>query len=265
MDSGLDTFDLEAIRRAPLLRQLFYYERIESTNSAALELVRRQNVTCPALLLADEQTAGRGRGSNRWWSARGALTCSLILEPPPAFERSRWPSVALAAAVAICRAAAEFVGVAGLGIRWPNDVYHGDKKIAGILVEVPAGSAGGGQKLVLGIGFNVNNALAGAPAEVAARATSLVDIAGHPFALTQVLLKLLEQLAVDLRRLAEGAPSLVDEWQSRCLLRGRRVVLAVGEGSIRGLCQGIADDGALLMDAGEGPRRFFGGVVSQVD
>src|SRR5438128_356066 len=85
------------------VRKFEFYESLPSTNDLALERVRQSDLELPLLILADEQTAGRGRGSNRWWSSSGALTFSLILEPSQfGIPQAAWPRIALTAGLSVC-------------------------------------------------------------------------------------------------------------------------------------------------------------------
>lgn len=262
-DSSL--FDLKRILQSSLGKRLRFFESIESTNTLALELARDQNLACPQLLLAEHQSAGRGRGSNRWWSSHGALTFTLLLEPPADFARLHWPKMALATAVAISRTVKDVVPDSTPGIRWPNDVFVAQRKVSGVLVEVPSLAAHAAQRVVIGIGLNVNNSLKAAPADVQARATSLADLSGTEHTLTEVLLQLLANIEHDLARLYAHSPDLVDDWQRLCLLRGRRITLEQGPHTVVGACQGVAVDGSLIIDAGRGIERFYAGVLKHVE
>lgn len=255
-------FDLDRIRLAPLVAELRYFDTIESTNSAAVEAAREARVVCPTLFLAAEQTAGRGRGANRWHSSAGALTFSLLIEPPECFERVHWPKLALAVAVAICRALERFAPASSFGVRWPNDVYSGERKISGVLVEAPA--TDDRPRAVIGVGLNVNNSFDAAPADVQARAVSLAELRGNEIRLTDVLLQLLADVDRDLARLYDQARDLADDWQRLCLLRGRQVTLEQGARRITGRSDGIDRDGSLLIDDGRGPQRYYGGVLTAV-
>lgn len=264
-DEPTSRFDLERLRAAPQIAALEYHPTIGSTNDRALELVRAGQVAPKTLILAGEQTAGRGRGSNRWWSGDGALTFSYIDRPGTSLDRASWPRWTLVAAVAVCDVIELFAPDLQPGIRWPNDVHVAGKKISGILVEAPAVAVGQSQMLILGLGLNVNNSLAGAPSEIRAVGTSLSDLTQSRHDLSEVLLRLLERLEQLTSRLETGDRDLVERWQSLCILQGRRVGLKLGEREVLGTCQGIADDGALILQTAAGRERFFGGVLTRVE
>ena len=95
-------FDLEQLRRHVWLREVEFHDAIESTNVRAAELAAGGVVNCPQLVLAAGQSAGKGRGANRWWSSAGALTFSLLIEPEALGLRSeQWPRTSLCAALAV--------------------------------------------------------------------------------------------------------------------------------------------------------------------
>ncbi|MBL9122218.1 MAG: biotin--[acetyl-CoA-carboxylase] ligase [Planctomycetaceae bacterium] len=258
-------FDLDRLRAAPHVAALEYHATLGSTNDRALELVRTGQVAPQTLILAAEQTAGRGRGGNRWWASPGALTFSYVERLAPTLDRAAWPRWTLVAAVAVCDVIESLAPDLRPGVRWPNDVHVAGKKISGILVEAPAVAGAQPPLLVLGIGLNVNNSLAGAPDEVRAVATSLVDLTRQRHDRTDVLLRLLARLQQLTLRLAAQDSELVERWQALCILKGRRVGLRLGEREVLGLCQGIAPDGALQLDTPAGRERFFGGVLTRVE
>lgn len=255
---------LRALDDATFVRGHEHHAEIASTNDRALELCADAELPVPFLVIADHQTAGRGRGANRWWSGDGALMFSVIVD---AFEyglpESRWPQVSLTVGAAVSQALQDLLGAAGrVGLKWPNDVWLNDRKVAGILVEVPPVLRG---RLVIGIGLNVNNSFASAPLELRALATSLHDELSGPSDRADVLAQLLRQLDDDLRRLAESSVSLTDRWQNLCVLRGRTVSLDAGQQTVTGKCLGIATDGALRLQTPSGEQRYYGGTVRRID
>src|SRR5262245_48689583 len=103
------SFDFDRIRRETLVRQVEFHQEIGSTNTRALELVAAEHLI-PLLVLADRQTAGRGRGKNRWWSGEGALTFSLVIDAAAAgISANRWPNVSLAAGLAVAETVASLI------------------------------------------------------------------------------------------------------------------------------------------------------------
>ena len=163
---NLQPFDLDRIRPRGLCGEVEFHAEIGSTNDRAAELACGGQLACPVLVLAAHQTGGRGRGSNRWWSAPGALTFSLVLDAQHVgLPTERWPQIALAAGAAVGDASSNRFRKRRR-LKWPNDVYLAGKKTGGILVEVPADGRG---QLIVGIGVNVNNSLAALPRSAANR------------------------------------------------------------------------------------------------
>lgn len=147
-------------------------------------------------------------------------------------------------------------------LKWPNDVYISGRKAGGILVEVPPEAP---ERLVVGIGLNVNVSLEDAPAEVQQRAAAMCDVAGRPLAIDEVLHRILHRLEADLARLDAGFGELLADWRRRCLLSGRCVTLHDGTRSVTGTCLGFDDDGSLLLQTLAGPRRYRSGIVEAWD
>ncbi|REJ94827.1 MAG: biotin--[acetyl-CoA-carboxylase] ligase [Planctomycetota bacterium] len=249
--------DPHRIERETYVNSAEVHEELPSTNDHALKIAAGS--TPPQLIAALRQTFGRGRGSNRWWAADGALTFSLIIETP-AVPIERLPQVSLTAGSAIADAVQSFVTTNEVRLKWPNDVYLSGRKAAGILVEVPPGVK---DRLVIGVGVNVNNSLAGAPDDVRKRGAALCESAGRPLDLTDVLVAILQRLETDLSLLAHSSSVLAERWRSLCLLTGRSVTLNDGTRAVTGTCRGIEDDGALLIETIAGPMRYYGGVIEE--
>jgi len=251
---------MRRIKRATFVRHVEYHRVLPSTNTRAIELAATAETPIPALVLTESQTAGRGRGENTWWSAPGALTFSLVLDLRATEVRPEsWPRFALAAAVGVCDALESFAAGTHFGIRWPNDVCSGRRKICGILPELVLGAS---SRLVLGVGINANNSMEHAPEDLRAIATSLVDVARRRENLTGVLVEVLRALERRFAELAASNPELWTAWSERCLLRGRRVRLRFGVEDVEGPCAGIDEDGALVLRTPDGVRRFYGGTVA---
>jgi BirA family transcriptional regulator, biotin operon repressor / biotin---[acetyl-CoA-carboxylase] ligase len=253
-----DRWHVERLLADTFLAGVDFHEVLASTNDRALELAADPDTPVPHLVLADQQTRGRGRGLNTWWSTPGSLTCSLLLELDAGrLPMSRWPEVSLTAGSSICSALRALVPGEPLGLKWPNDVYLREAKLSGVLVEVPPRTAG---RLVIGMGVNVANSLADAPGDVQQRAIALCDV-GSPTSRQQVLTAVLLHLERQLQMLIDDPEAARRCWREFDLLMGRSVTLADGTGEFSGTAVGIDDDGALLVRTEAGTRRCYGGVV----
>jgi len=243
--------------------KIAYRSEVASTNDWTLELARAGGPRLPLLVLASQQTQGRGRGTNRWWSAPGALTFSLLLDSTAVLpDIHSLPRVSVVTALGVCDALASLAPDRPLGLKWPNDVLLGRRKVCGILVESPARPP---DRLVIGIGINVNNSFVEAPPDVQQRAVSWADATGRTWELTDVLIRVLRSLEQQLASLKAGRVRLSEACRPWCVLTGRAVCVAAGAERIEGACAGIGDDGALVVSTQDLDRRLFSGVVEAID
>jgi BirA family transcriptional regulator, biotin operon repressor / biotin---[acetyl-CoA-carboxylase] ligase len=263
-DAPLSPADLDRIVAETFIDRVDYRPEFGSTNSRALELAADSPDGTSTLVLADRQTDGRGRGTNRWWSAEGALSFSVLLKPNLVdLPTSRWPQASLTAGLAVCDAIESLVDDVTLSLKWPNDVFLAGRKLCGILVEATDGVQ---RSLVVGIGVNVNNSVFAAPADIRDKAIALCDFATSPTRRIDVLVAILQCLAARLERLSSGRLStgidvLRRDWRSRCLLTGRKVHLELPLRRVVGICRGIDDDGALMLETDAGLERCVSGVI----
>jgi BirA family biotin operon repressor/biotin-[acetyl-CoA-carboxylase] ligase len=253
--------DFDRIVRSTFVRRLDFHRETRSTNDLALELAHESRDRHPVLVLAEEQTAGRGRGKNRWWAQRGALTFSLLIQTEAAKLPPRlWPQVSLTAGLAVCEAFEDLSGTRLSQLKWPNDVYLRQRKACGILIESPRERPG---RLVMGIGINVNNTVRHALPELQATATSLCEATGRQFALVEVLEAVLVRLAQRLAWIGCRDDELRSKWRERCLLTNRAIEVDLGARVIGGVCRGIDADGALVVETPRGIERCLAGVVTK--
>jgi len=208
-------------------------------------------------VVADSQTAGRGRGSNRWWTGQGSLAFSLLIDPIAfGLPRQAMPMLSLAIGVAVIDAVAPRLVNHPLGLHWPNDVFVGAGKLAGILVEVlPDG------RQIVGIGLNSNNSVADAPEVLRQSVATLRDLTGCEHDHTELLLTLMENLEAALMHVAGTDEQIGQRFDLLCRQRGEVLTVYQGEQTITGRCAGIAPDGALLLDTPECRRAIYSGTL----
>ena len=205
------------------------------------------------IVVADEQTAGRGTQGRTWHAPRGmSLLASWIFRPAPAA-----PGLfVLLAGVAVARALAR-LGAANARLKWPNDVEVEGGKIAGALAHAATDQQGG--SLVLGIGVNVHQLRDDHLPEIREHATSLA-IAGHDVD----RLALLAALSAELDRVAAGGAraDALDEWRARATLLGRPVEVARGgRPPLVGTAVDVDAEGALIVQGPAGRERIVTGEV----
>jgi BirA family transcriptional regulator, biotin operon repressor / biotin---[acetyl-CoA-carboxylase] ligase len=245
------------IRRSIPLGGIEAHEVIASTNDRALELAADGHLALPFLVAAERQTAGRGRGANRWWSSPGSLAFSVVVESPTSeVDPARRPRIALVAGLAVCEAIETLLPGCEVRVKWPNDVYVAGRKVCGILVESRP------PRVVVGIGINVNNAAAEAPAELRGTVISLRDAGGRAFDRTDVLTGVLRRLCASLGEFERGEDDLLSRWAPRCFLTGRIVRIESGGRATDGRCRGIDEEGALMLDTEAGLSRHVAGAVT---
>jgi len=268
--AGPDTRSLkeEPLRPAAIRRRLntrrightiAHFDVLPSTNRLARELAQA-GVEEGTVVIAEEQTEGRGRHGRTWISpAHRGLWFSVVLRPD--LPGPVKPLLGFAAALAVVEAGRRCAGL-GLAVKWPNDVYGGGKKLAGILLE--SVTTGAEQAVIVGIGVNVNSTSLDFPEELRRRVTSLRELARGRVDRAAVLCALLEGLERRYDELAHrGAKLLLREWRRLDLCLGRRVeVKSFGE-SYLAEALAVDADGSLLVRDREGRiRRLRAGEVS---
>ena len=243
--------------RETFLAQVEHHRTLSSTNDRAKDCAADGVGPLPLLIIADRQTAGRGRRENRWWTGEGALALSLLIEAGQfGLTRSRSPMLALATALAVIETVRPLLPDHTIGLHWPNDVFVDGRKLAGILVEVPSD-----RLYIVGIGVNTNNALADAPTELRQSAATLFDLTGTPHDHADVLSTLLRHLHAELSLLESSCGQVSQRADALCLQRGSPLTIQTGKQSTTGTCVGIGPNGQLLLDTDRGRQEFFSGVL----
>lgn len=278
--------DLDAARTRELLQQRgidwpapVILESTGSTN-ADLEALAREGAPEGTSVVADQQTAGRGRLDRTWVSPPGAgLWFSILVRPGPRSARSgpgggetgdvpadRLGWLPLLAGLAATDALMDACSVRA-ELKWPNDLVaiaaacggsEGPRKLGGILSAVVPDAGGQGDAVVIGIGINVNMGSADLPVK---QATSVL-LEGGRLDRGQLLVTLLVALHERLQQWRSGDDAVAHDYRARCATIGRRVDVAMPSGTtVTGIVSGVDDDGHLLVSDGEATARITAGDV----
>lgn len=249
------------LRGTSFSRRIHHFFKVDSTNSVAMGL-GEAGEPHGAVVVAEEQTAGRGRAGRRWTSEKSAgIYCSILLRPsiPP----SQAPLLTLLAGLAARDAAGDELD-ARPDIRWPNDLLADGRKFGGILTEMRA-EPDRVHYAVIGIGLNVNQARM--PADLAEIATSLRIETGKAHSRLEILVRLLRALDHYYNQfLAQGAPPVLRRFaEVSSYFEGKRVRITTAAESFTGVTAGLEPSGVLRVarDDGRGIEPVLSGDVAE--
>jgi BirA family biotin operon repressor/biotin-[acetyl-CoA-carboxylase] ligase len=239
-------------RLARLVSSVIFLPTVGSTNDVAATIAAEG-----AVVVADCQTAGRGRRGHSWFSPAGSGVClSIVLTPARATDPDRATSLlTLAAGVAVSEGVSAATGLS-TDLKWPNDIFAGRRKLAGILAEAADGV------VVLGYGINVTPA--SYPPELGDRATSLESELGRVVDRHDVLVESLAALARRYDDLLNGRfDAILDAWRARAPSAiGAHVTWNQAETRHSGVTAGIDNRGALLVRVGDRVERIVSGELN---
>jgi BirA family biotin operon repressor/biotin-[acetyl-CoA-carboxylase] ligase len=239
-------------------RDLLWYGDVTSTNDLAAAMAER-GAPEGTVVSANAQHAGRGRYGRTWSSPAGAgLYVSTVLRPQPRIASL----ITIAAGVAIAEAIQAATGLV-TRVKWPNDIYAGDRKLAGVLAEATGGAAGL-QHVVLGCGINVMPAAY--PPDVAARATSIEGELGRAADRGLLLAELLSSLAFRYEQLRSGqSGSVTNAWRARAAHSfGRAVRWDAAGNMLEGIAENIDEGGALVVRTRSGIEHVISGELTWI-
>jgi BirA family biotin operon repressor/biotin-[acetyl-CoA-carboxylase] ligase len=238
-------------------QSIVYCSSVGSTNEVLKELAA-QGAPEGTLVIADEQTAGKGRLGRKWLAPPGtSLLLSLLFRPDLAPNQA--PRLTMICSLAIADAIEGLTGLP-VGLKWPNDIFIRGKKAGGILTE--AGTTGGRlDYVVVGMGLNVNLAISALP-ELRGMATSLSQELGQEVSRLELLWRILEGIETRYKSLRRGE-SPHGEWAARLINLGRQVQVTTPHGVLAGWAEGVDADGALVLRTPDGQReRVLAGDVT---
>jgi BirA family biotin operon repressor/biotin-[acetyl-CoA-carboxylase] ligase len=237
------------IHRPPFI--IHHFTTLGSTNDHLKGMMDAPEFTC---VVADEQTAGRGRRQRVWHSSPGdGLYLSALLRPRPE-SSSKIPLISLMAAIAVAEALIER-GVAGVDIKWPNDVMARDRKISGILAE-GASVGSNTARIILGIGVNLNHK--SFPPELSRTSTSIAIETGDRVVVDEFRDQLLEKIRRWYEVWERDDGLIVNRWQQlSTYARGQRVVVALDDEQVVGMTAGLNESGALRLITDDGEMKVI--------
>ncbi|MCL5267602.1 MAG: biotin--[acetyl-CoA-carboxylase] ligase [Bacteroidetes bacterium] len=238
--------------------EIYRFDKIDSTNSHLLKLAD-EGFPEGSVVVADEQTGGRGRFGRKWESEPLSNLLFSVLLRPVFLERDEVFVLTFSAAVAVAEAI-EDVAKVRPELKWPNDVLLGSRKVCGILLE-SVFSSDDLSSVVLGVGLNVNQRHF--PAEISARATSLSVYTGKKFDRDEILSAILGKFASIYETVrARDFYSVMKKWRDRSNMFGRKIRLRLADKVYEGICDEITDDGAIVVQTSTGFKTFTAGEIS---
>ena len=246
------------LKTSVLGRKIIHSEKLDSTSLLAKEIAPQQQEG--TVVIAEEQTGGRGRLGRKWYSPRGGgIWASLILKPRIRPEKAY--QLTQVAAVAVVKAVKETTGVSA-GIKWPNDIIINGKKVCGILTEMNA-EADAVNHIILSIGLNVSPGEEDMPPDLRDKMTFLDVECGFSVSRKGLLAALLGELEkAYFKFLEQGFEAVAEDCRRFSVLLGREVRVEQMDRVFQGRAVQITGDGALLVQTAEGRVEVISGDVS---
>ena len=240
--------------------RIHYFEEVESTQNIARNLAA-EGAPHGTAVIAETQSAGRGRMGRGWHSPAGVnLYATIILRPEiPIAEVAR---LSLVAGVAAAEAL-EDVAPGIVQLKWPNDIWLKGRKAGGIIAEAVTDRMQRLDSVLLGIGLNLNLALDDVPVDLRERAISVLIATGHPCDRVAVANTLFTRLNIQYdETVTQGFSVVRPLWERYSALTGKRVTVVDAGTRENGIVKGIDSDGALLLETSAGLKRIIVGDVS---
>ncbi len=239
--------------------EIHAYQTLQSTNQTALQLAS-QGARNGTIVVAEQQTAGRGRLGRSWLSPSGlGIYITIILKPQ--FKTEQASGITLMTGLIVATTIEEQTGLP-LAIKWPNDLLINGHKVCGILSEISADREKI-EHLVVGIGININQSVADFPDDLRTTATSLQIATGRYINRVQLLQKLLLNFEKGyLLFMQSGLSPFLDQIKTKSSLIGQHIQIGYGEKSIEGIATDISTSGSLIVTTQSGQATVSGGEAT---
>ncbi|WP_028767995.1 bifunctional biotin--[acetyl-CoA-carboxylase] ligase/biotin operon repressor BirA [Shewanella fidelis] len=239
-----------------IANRCFYFDEIPSTNAFILK--HAEELVSGDICVSEYQSAGRGRRGRVWVSPYGChLYFSMFWQFPQGMAQAMGLSLVVACSIV---SVLKQLGVKDVGVKWPNDIYLENRKLAGVLIEMN-GQTDSECNLVIGIGLNM--AMSEQHAAMIDQPWS--DLVGQDAMpdKTELLVLLQKQLQRDLSVFqGSGLSAFSQQWRDADLFDGRQVKLLMGQEEVLGVCRGVDEQGAILLETDAGLQSFIGGEIS---
>jgi len=229
-----------------------------STNDWAKQEAQAGAIRVPALFVAGSQSAGKGRGTNAWWSPLGNIAATFVLVQN---AHIAFGLVPLLAGLAVRRALVRLTACEAIGLKWPNDLVVGPRKAAGLLCERLQ------QVDLIGLGVNVNAGSREGPADLRERITSLRELTGNVWDLNKVLCEISREVRQVFSLESENAARrMLQEYSQHHWPTGKKIELVDTDRAprVRGRCVGIDPEGRLIVGTGHECRPLLTGSMVSV-
>lgn len=229
---------------------------IDSTNQYLLD--KQDLLDSGSVCISEYQAKGRGRRGRQWVSPFGS---NLYLSMYWRLEAGMAAAMGLSLVVGVAIVEAlQSLGINGVKLKWPNDLYYQDKKLAGILVEM-SGQAGGAANLVIGMGMNLN--MSEQVTGIDQPWTSLSEVADKPFSRNELVVAFIKAWHAALEDYElRGLHGFVERWNQHDNFLEREVKLIMGAREVKGIVKGIDATGAVLLETERGVEAYVGGEIS---
>lgn len=252
MGEKMDAGSIKDLKTKVIGKKIYFYKEIGSTNDEAARLIKL-GVGEGAVVITEHQTKGKGKPGRVWFSPRGGVYISIVIEPFLAAKKTL--ELTLLGALASARAINGLTH-AGAKVKWPNDIMIGGKKIGGILTEAKSGR-GGKTSFVVGIGLNVASIKDDVPEEMEGLATSIEDITGKVMSRTRIIKALLEEFEkLYFLLLAGKEEMIINEWKILSETIGKCVKVRTSGEVLEGEAVGMGGFGELII-------KTFGGRIKR--
>ncbi len=246
----------EAKLKQQIANRCFYFDEIPSTNAFILK--HAEDLVSGDICVAEYQSAGRGRRGRVWVSPYGChLYFSMYWQFPQGMAQAMGLSLVVACSIV---SVLQQLGVEGVGVKWPNDIYLNNRKLSGVLIEL-SGQTDSECNLVIGIGLNMAMGEQHA-AMIDQPWSDLTGLDSVPDK-TQMLVLLQKQLQLDITLFQKsGLKPFLQRWAAADIFEGQPVKLLMGHDQIQGIYRGIDEQGAVVLETNAGKQSYIGGEIS---